>query len=248
MSQPISFEDVVFKYHPLSKPLQLNVAFAQGKVTAIVGLSGSGKSTLLQLINGLLRPDKGMIRVLGNPINYSRLQDLRRKIGYVAQGAGLFPHLTIEKNIGLASKIIGETLSNERVDELMDRMGLPHEYRQRHPYQLSGGEQQRAVICMALYARPPVVLMDESMGSLDAITRIEIQDQLLQLQDHEKCTIVLVTHDMQEALHLGDQLMVLNAGIVEAFGSPQDVQSSKSELIQKLFASAAGTRTKTGRL
>jgi osmoprotectant transport system ATP-binding protein len=245
MSQPISFENVVFRYSALSNPLQLNVAFAQGKVTAIVGLSGSGKSTLLQLVNGLLRPDEGTVKVFGKPIDYTRLQDLRRKIGYVVQGAGLFPHLTIEKNIGLASRIMSQPVSHERIDELMDRMGLPHAYRQRHPYQLSGGEQQRAVICMALYARPPVVLMDESLGSLDAITRVEIQDQLLQLQEHEKCTIVLVTHDMQEALRLGDQLMVLNAGSVEAFGSQQDVQSSQSELVQKLFAYAAATRPKT---
>jgi osmoprotectant transport system ATP-binding protein len=123
----------------------------------------------------------------------------------------------------------------------MARMQLPPEFRQRYPYQLSGGEQQRAAICMALYGKPPILLMDESLGSLDSITRVEIQDQLLALQAEEKYTTVMVTHDLQEALRFGDYLLVLNKGSVEAQGTPQEVQSSSSELVQKLFAYAAGS-------
>ncbi|HTF17039.1 MAG TPA: ATP-binding cassette domain-containing protein [Chryseolinea sp.] len=247
MSHAILFEDVVFRYHPQSQPLRLNVALADGQVTAVVGLSGSGKSTLLQLINGMVRPEKGSVSVLGHPIDYTRLQDLRRKVGYMVQGAGLFPHLTIEKNIGIASRIMHEPVSEERINDLMEQMGLPRSYRQRHPYQLSGGEQQRAAICMALYARPPVLLMDESLSSLDAITRVEVQGQLLALQEHEHCTVVLVTHDMQEALRLGDQLLVLNDGSVQAFGSLQEVRSSPNEHVQKLFAYATQMKPKSTR-
>jgi osmoprotectant transport system ATP-binding protein len=192
-----------------------------------------------------VRPNSGTVMVLGSPIDYTRLAALRRTVGYMVQGAGLFPHLTIERNIGLASRIRSEVPSNERIDELMARMGLPLEYRLRYPHELSGGEQQRASICMSLYARPAIVLMDESLGSLDAITRVEIQTQLRQLQQHEQCTMVLVTHDMQEALRMGQQLLVLNQGLVEAFGSASDVRKSESKLVQKLFAYSTYVGTQT---
>jgi osmoprotectant transport system ATP-binding protein len=245
MSHPIVLENVVFQHPGNERPLRLNVAFQQGQITAVVGPSGSGKSSLLQLINGLVRPNSGTVVVSGRPIDYTRLSALRRTIGYMVQGAGLFPHLSIERNIGLASRIRSEALSSDRIDELMTRMGLPLDYRLRYPHELSGGEQQRAAICMSLYARPAIVLMDESLGSLDAITRVEIQTQLRQLQRHEQCTMVLVTHDMQEALRMGQQLLVMNQGLVEAFGTAAEVRKSESNLVQKLFAYSiyAGTQT-----
>jgi osmoprotectant transport system ATP-binding protein len=236
MSAAISFENVVYQHQPQSSPLRLHAQFPRDKVTAIVGPSGSGKSTLLQLINGLLRPESGTVGVLGNAIDYAHVQSLRRKIGYMIQSAALFPHLTIQQNIGLASRIKGENVSEERIDALMAKMALPRHFKQRHPYQLSGGEQQRAVICMALYGKPQILLMDESLGSLDAITRVEIQNQLLALHAEEKYTTVMVTHDLQEALRFGDFLLVLNKGSIEAHGTPSEVQSSPSLLVQKLFA------------
>ena len=248
MRYAISLDDLVFQYNAGSRPLQFNLAFPEGMITAVVGVSGSGKSTLLQLINGMVRPDRGRVSVAGEPIDYARLQALRRNIGYMAQGPGLFPHLTIEKNIALASRIRGEVVEQERITQLMEGVGLPASYRQRHPYQLSGGEQQRAAICMALYNRPPILLMDESLGSLDAITRAEIQEQLATLQQRERCTMVLVTHDLYEALRLGDFLLVLHQGRVEAFGTPQEVKSSPSELVQKLFAYSTNIRTQSSGL
>jgi len=235
MSSVISFENVVFQHRTQENPLHLNIGLPSAKITAIVGPSGSGKSSLLQLINGLLRPVSGIVHVLGSPIDYTRLEQLRRRIGYVVQSAGLFPHLTIAQNISLSAHIKGEAVSEDRIDELMTKMTLSGQFKQRHPYQLSGGEQQRAVICMALYGRPDIVLLDESMGSLDSITRVEIQDQLMTLQSEEKYSAVLVTHDLQEALRLGDYLIVINRGNIEAHGTAQEVQSSPSELVQKLF-------------
>lgn len=236
MNAAITLERVTFQHSPDARLVDISVTIPDAAVTAVVGLSGSGKSTLLQLINGMVRPHSGSVSLFGKPIDYERLPHLRRRIGYMAQGPGLFPHLTVEKNIALASRIRKEDPSDERINHLMTRMGLALSYRKRHPYQLSGGEQQRAAICMALYTRPSVLLMDESLGALDVITRTEIQLQLAQLQKAEQCTMIFITHDMQEALRLGDRLLVMHEGHVEAFGTTHEVQSSKSELVQKLFA------------
>ncbi|MEJ1237954.1 ATP-binding cassette domain-containing protein [Chryseolinea sp. T2] len=246
MSSPIVFERVTFRHGAQSPSVDLDLSLPEGKVTTIVGPSGSGKSTMLQLINGLLRPNSGTVSVFGKPIDYQALQTLRRRIGYLVQGTSLFPHLTIEQNIALTARIRGEVTESKRIDELMSRMGLPLSYRQRHPRQLSGGEQQRAAICMVLYGSPSILLMDESLGSLDAITRIEIQQQLLTLQAEAHYTTVLITHDMTEALRLGDQLLVLSHGNVEAMGTAVEVQQSSSELVQKLFRYSAYQHLKPG--
>ncbi|MGC3945495.1 MAG: ATP-binding cassette domain-containing protein [Chryseolinea sp.] len=246
MSSPIVFDRVKFRHSTPSLAVSLDLSLPEGQVTAIVGPSGSGKSTALQLINGLLRPDSGTVSVFGKPIDYQSLQTLRRRIGYLVQGTSLFPHLTIEQNIALTARIRGEAVESKRIDNLMGRMGLPLTYRQRHPHQLSGGEQQRAAICMVLYGSPSILLLDESLGSLDAITRIEIQQQLLELQAEARFTTVLITHDMTEALRLGNQLLVLSHGNVEAMGTATEVQHSRSELVQKLFRYAAVQHLKPG--
>lgn len=245
MNAAITLERVTFHHRPETLAIDINLTIPEAEVTAVVGLSGSGKSTLLQLINGMIRPQRGRVSVFGEPIDYNRLQPLRRRIGYMTQGPGLFPHLTIEKNIALASRIRNEDPSDERIDHLMTRMGLATSYRRRHPHQLSGGEQQRAAICMALYTRPEVLLMDESLGALDVITRADIQQQLAELQKAERCTIVLITHDMHEAMRMGNRLLVLHKGRVEAYGTTQEVQLSKSELVQKLFAYAIHGQTQS---
>jgi len=196
----------------------VSVAFDEFNVTAIIGLSGSGKSTLLQLINGLIKPTHGTIRVFNNPIDYQRLASLRLKIGYMVQGSGLFPHLTVKENISIADKLLVKTpQSLNRVKELMDLVSLPQSHLLKYPHELSGGEQQRVGICRALYLNPPLLLMDEPFGALDPITKKEIHSEINKLQHVEARTILLVTHDIIEAKRLADYILVIDNGEVQQF-------------------------------
>lgn len=205
----------------------ISVSFPLNKITAVVGTSGSGKSTLLQLINGLLRPTHGNVLIFGQPIPYAQrsLRTIRHDIGYVVQGLGLFPHLTVEENITLSAKINSKKIatSTERTDVLMDMMNLPLAYKKRYPAQLSGGEQQRVGLCRALYNSPRVLLMDESLGALDVITRKEIQLQILGLHQRESQTIVFVTHDIREAIRMGDRILMLHHGKVQQYDTKEAV-------------------------
>src|ERR1700751_5932675 len=144
-------------YHKEAALRDVTVAFVDGVTTAVVGPSGSGKSTLLQLINGLVRPGSGTVQVFGNPIDYDRLPQLRRQIGYAVQGTGLFPHLTVERNITLLARLVGwdAERSRRRAQELMERVGLPWAFATRYPHQLSGGQQQRVGLCRAMMLQPP---------------------------------------------------------------------------------------------
>ncbi len=186
-------------------------------VTALIGPSGSGKSTLLKLINGLLRPEKGDVLIADRPLNYRDLIHLRNRMGYMVQGGGLFPHLTIAANIALKAKLLGWSRQkiDQRLDHLLSMVSLPAEYRRRYPYQLSGGEQQRAAICRALMLEPDILLLDEPFGALDPVTRREMQREFLHIKNSLGFTAVLVTHDLQEALRLADHLVLLNKGKVE---------------------------------
>jgi len=187
----------------------LNLEIQEKTITAILGKSGSGKSTLLQMMNGLVRPDQGTVAVFGNAIDYKNLEELRLKIGYAVQGAGLFPHLTVAKNImlpGIISKQPAE-LIQKRLIELLERVNLPNEIQWKYPYELSGGEQQRVGLCRALLLNPPLVLLDEAFSALDDETKNEIHTQLLKIQNAEPRTIVLVTHNKQEAEKLADSIL-----------------------------------------
>lgn len=186
----------------------LNLSIQEKTITAILGKSGSGKSTLLQMMNGLVRPDKGKVTIFGEAIDYKKIEELRLKIGYAVQGAGLFPHLTVAKNImlpGIISKRPKEFLQT-RLIQLLERVNLPQEIQFKYPYELSGGEQQRVGLCRAVLLNPPLVLLDEAFSALDDETKNEIHEQLLAIQKAEPRTMVLVTHNKQEAEKLADSI------------------------------------------
>jgi osmoprotectant transport system ATP-binding protein len=192
----------------------VSLQFPDGMMTAVIGPSGCGKSTLLKLCNGLIRPDSGQVRVFGEPIDYTDLPRLRRRLGYAVQGNVLYPHLSARDNITLLARLEGWTVQaiNTRVDELMDLCQLDPEQLDRYPHQLSGGQQQRVGLSRSMMLRPEVMLLDEPFAAIDPITREDIQQQLLALQRAEPRTSVLVTHDMREALLLADHIVVMGEG------------------------------------
>jgi osmoprotectant transport system ATP-binding protein len=192
----------------------VDVAFEDDVTTAIVGPSGSGKSTMLQLINGLARPDAGRVDVFGAPIDYGNLVALRLRIGYAVQGGGLFPHMNVWDNMTLLARLHKWTRDDihERAGALMKLVGLTASLRTRYPHELSGGQQQRVGLCRAMMLNPKIFLLDEPFGAVDTITRGEIHEEFLHLQASEARTIVLVTHDLKEALKLARRLVVLERG------------------------------------
>ncbi len=208
MSTVLSLESIHQAYGDQVIFDNLNLSIQEKTITAILGKSGSGKSTLLQMMNGLVRPDRGAVTIFGKTIDYKRVEQLRLKIGYAVQGAGLFPHQTVAKNIllpGIISKRPKEFLQ-KRLTELLERVNLPQEIQWKYPYELSGGEQQRVGLCRAVLLNPPLVLLDEAFSALDDETKTEIHEQLLAIQKAEPRTIVLVTHNKQEAEKLADSV------------------------------------------
>jgi osmoprotectant transport system ATP-binding protein len=234
----IYFQSVYKTYGKEAALHDVTVAFADDVTTAVVGPSGSGKSTLLQLINGLVRPNSGVVEVFGKPIDYHRLPQLRRQIGYAVQGTGLFPHLTVEGNITLLARLLGWNVDRirSRAQELMERVGLPWTFAARYPHELSGGQQQRVGLCRAMMLQPPLFLLDEPFGALDPVTRNDIQQEFLRLQQSEPRTIVLVTHDLREALKLGQRLIVLDRGRIAQHGPPEAIVNAPAdEFVRNFF-------------
>src|SRR5271170_6282552 len=192
----------------------LNLEVQRGETLVLLGRSGSGKTTTLKLINRLLTPSQGELQVDSRPILEWDVIRLRRMIGYVIQDVGLFPHFTVERNIGLVPKIEGWPTPriSQRVDELLQLVGLDAEIASRYPRELSGGQRQRVGVARALAADPPILLMDEPFGALDPITRAELQREFLALQKRLEKTVVFVTHDLREALLLGTRVALMEAG------------------------------------
>lgn len=222
---PIVLESISKYYNQKIALNNINLSFASDATTAVIGPNGSGKSTLIQLINGLLRPDQGNVYVYSKKIDYNKLPELRRQIGYAVQGTGLFPHLTIEKNITLLAvleKWPKERIEN-RVKELMKLVNIPASYSKRYPHELSGGEQQRVGLCRTMMLNPKIFLLDEPFGALDYITRNEIHQEFIKLQKLVTRTIVLVTHDLREALRLADFVVILNQGNIEQTGTGSEI-------------------------
>ena len=241
----IFFQGVSKSYGKEAALHDLTVAFADGVTTSVVGPSGSGKSTLLQLINGLVRPSSGTVQVFGKPIDYDHLPQLRRQIGYAVQGTGLFPHLTVERNITLLARLAGWNTerTRTRAQELMERVGLPWTFATRYPHQLSGGQQQRVGLCRAMMLQPPLFLLDEPFGALDPVTRNEIQEEFLRLQQSEPRTIVLVTHDLREALRLAQRLIVLNDGRIAQHGPGEEIINAPAdEFVRNFFQTQLGSQ------
>ncbi len=236
----IQFEKVSHFYNNKAALKDLSFEIEDKKITAIIGKSGSGKSTLLQIINGLIRPTKGTVRVFGSPLDYNRLIELRRKIGYSVQGTGLFPHMSVYRNISLPGEISGESKhdTERRIDTLMSFVNLPPSFKTKYPYQLSGGEQQRVGICRAMLLEPPIFLLDEAFGALDADTKKSIHSDLLELQHAEPRTIVIVTHDLNEALRLCDNMMVVHEGEIHQYDAKSKIMNNPATDFVKLFVDA----------
>jgi len=201
----------------------LSLQVQRGELLVLLGASGSGKSTLLKLINRLVEPDQGSLRFDGQPIDALPVEALRRRIGYVIQDVGLFPHWSVARNIATVPELLGWPAARiaARVDELLALFGLdPQAYRDRYPHQLSGGQQQRVGVARALAADPEALLMDEPFGALDPITRRTLQDELARIHRASGKTIVLVTHDIDEALRLATRIVLLDHGRVVQAGTP----------------------------
>ena len=207
----------------------LSLAVDEGETVALIGRSGSGKTTALKLVNALLVPTAGEVRVGGRATTGWDPIRLRRRTGYVIQEVGLFPHFTVARNVGLVPALEGWTPERirARVEELLGLVGLPAaEFAERYPHELSGGQRQRVGVARALAADPPLLLLDEPFGALDPITRTELQREFRALQARLRKTAVFVTHDMREAALVGDRISLLAEGAMVAMGTPAALQAS----------------------
>jgi len=223
----IRFENVTKRFADGTEALKdVSITIPTGKLTVIIGPSGCGKTTLMKMINHLEEPTSGDVLIDEKSIKDRDVVELRRSIGYVIQRIGLFPHMTIGKNVALVPALKGWPLekTQNRVRELMNMVGLePDTYISRYPLELSGGQQQRVGVVRALAGDPKIVLMDEPFSALDPISREQLQDELRNLQQQIQKTIVFVTHDMDEALKIADHMIVLRAGRVEQTGTPKEL-------------------------
>ncbi len=195
---------------------------------SIIGDSGSGKTTLLKMVNRLVDPDRGSVLVAGQPVEADAPHNLRRRIGYVFQGIGLFPHLNVAENVGITPRLLGwsETDIRARVEELIDLVSLPRSYLERRPSELSGGQQQRVGVARSLAARPSIMLMDEPFGALDPITRDTLGAEYRHLHEKMGLTTLMVTHDVMEAVLLSDRIIVMRQGAIVAAGEPHELLGS----------------------
>ncbi|MDO5087528.1 MAG: ABC transporter ATP-binding protein [Comamonadaceae bacterium] len=221
----IALDGVVCRHGSRTVLSGISLEIDAGEFVTVIGPSGSGKTTLLRLINGLATPSAGQVRVRGQDLATADLVALRRTVGYVIQEAGLFPHLTVQGNIGYVPSLQGARPAElrQRVHELLDVVRLEPALLTRYPHQLSGGQRQRVGIARALAARPDIMLMDEPFGAVDEITRAALQAEIRQIHARTGVTIVFVTHDIHEALTLGARVLVLHRGRVAQFGTPQQL-------------------------
>ncbi len=230
-----------FRGTPRPAVAPLDLAIDEGAITVLIGPSGCGKTTTLRMINRLIEPSDGVIAIGGTDIREQSVTELRRGIGYVIQQVGLFPHRTIAQNIAAVPRLLGwdKGRTTERVSDLAELVGLEQDLLKRYPSELSGGQQQRVGVARALAADPPVLLMDEPFGAVDPIVRGRLQDELLDLQDRVHKTIVLVTHDIDEAITLGDKVAVLNVGgILEQHAAPDDLLANPANEFVESFLGA----------
>ena len=217
----------------------LSFAIEPGETLVLLGRSGSGKTTALKMVNGLLFPTSGEVRVEGRSTTAWDLISLRRGIGYVIQEVGLFPHFTIAQNVGLVPRLEGWPPGRiaERSTSLLEQVGLaPHQFLDRRPRELSGGQRQRVGVARALAADPRLLLFDEPFGALDPVTRLELQDQFLALRNQLHKTSIFVTHDVREALRLGTRIALLDRGRLEVLATPQEFLKSQGPVTRAFLA------------
>ncbi|HBJ44055.1 ABC transporter ATP-binding protein [[Ruminococcus] gnavus] len=228
----IRFEHVNKSFGNEQVLIDFNLEIPEGEFLTVIGCSGCGKTTMLRMINGLHTPDSGRVLVQEKNVAETDLIALRRSIGYVIQNKGLFPHMTVSENITYVPVISGkkDKLENRRLAvRLLKTVGLPEEMADRYPLELSGGQQQRVGIARALAADAKILLMDEPFGALDEITKRAMQNEMLSLQKQLHMTIVFITHDIQEAMKLGDRVLVMEKGRIAQLGTPREIQEHPAD-------------------
>jgi osmoprotectant transport system ATP-binding protein len=239
MKEPvIEISEVTKTYDGLKLAVDnVSLSVANGEFLTIIGPSGCGKTTLLRLINGMTDFESGSIKVLNKEMHFWDKVQLRRKIGYVIQGAGLFPHLTVKQNMQFVLNISGmaEDLQEERVMELAQIIGFSKSQLKEYPNSLSGGQQQRVGVARALAMKPQIILLDEPLGSLDNVTRRKIQKELRKIQHKTGATFVMVTHDLREAFDLGTRVAIMNKGRIEQYDIPAIIKEKPANDWVKQF-------------
>lgn len=236
----IKLSHITKYYGPLKALDDLSLDVREGECLVLIGPSGCGKSTLLKTINRLVEPESGEISINGKLVHDYAPEILRRHIGYCIQGVGLFPHLSVYDNIAVVPRLLKweESRIKERVQELMDLTGLPLAYQTKRPHQLSGGEAQRVGVCRALAADPDVLLMDEPFGAVDPMTREQIQLAFRDLQRRLKKTVLFVTHDLEEAILLGDRIALMHRGQILELSTPESLGQSSTNSTVTTFLGA----------
>ncbi|MFC4640538.1 ABC transporter ATP-binding protein [Deinococcus hohokamensis] len=247
----IELEQLEKRYGPQRVVQDLTLQLPAGQVTALLGPSGCGKTTTLRMINRLIEPSSGVVRLNGQDTRTLAPEVLRRGIGYVIQQIGLFPHLDVAQNVATVPDLLGRPrqATARRVDELLALVGLdPDTFRHKRPGQLSGGQAQRVGVARALAADPPVLLMDEPFGALDPLAREQLQQAFSEIQRRLHKTVVMVTHDIDEALKLGDRIALMNGGRLEQFGTPAElIHQPASSFVRAFLGEDASLRQLAGR-
>jgi osmoprotectant transport system ATP-binding protein len=245
--------DGLTKVYPGGGPAvdHVSMEIPEGATVALIGPSGCGKSTTLRMINRLIEPTAGKILVGGEDVTTMDPVLLRRRIGYVIQQVGLFPHMTSAKNIAVVPELLGwpAAKTSARIDELLDLVGLdPAVTRERYPWQLSGGQRQRVGVARALAADPPVLLMDEPFGAIDPVARGRLQDEFKLILSRVKKTVVIVTHDLDEAIKLGDRMAIMRAGRIVQYDTPEAILSAPTDDFVRQFIGSDGPLKRLGLL
>lgn len=233
--------DHIWKFYTESVPAvcDLSLQIKEGETLVLLGTSGSGKTTTMKMVNRLIEPTQGRILIESDDIMEQDVIELRRKIGYAIQHIGLFPHMTVAENIAVVPRLLrwSERQIDGCIDRLLTMVGLePSLFRDRFPAQLSGGQRQRVGVARALAADPPIVLMDEPFGALDPITREQLQNEFIELQSEIRKTIIFVTHDVFEAVKMGDRIALLNAGRLQQLDTPsQLVENPANQFVEQFL-------------
>ena len=236
----ITVTDVTKSYGNTQAVSRISFKVSEGENLVLLGTSGCGKTTTLKMINRLIEPDSGTISINGVNVRDGKPEDLRRKIGYVMQNIGLFPHFNIAENIAVVPKLLhwAPEKTNKRTQELLEKFRLPKNYLKLFPHELSGGQQQRVGLIRALITDPSVLLMDEPFGALDNVTRSGIQEEFKALEEFKRKTIVMVTHDVQEAFELADRICLMDQGKIVQIGTPKELLfSPANEFVIKFLES-----------
>ena len=228
METMIEFQHIRKSYGPQVVLNDFQLSIEKGAFVTMIGSSGCGKTTALKLINGLLIPDEGTIRIEGTDIQTMDQNVLRRNIGYAIQGSVLFPHMSVEQNIAYVPSLLNRRdrqRTRDAVDTWMKIVHLPQELKDRYPWELSGGQQQRVGIAREIAASPDILLMDEPFGAVDSITRTQLQKEIKAIHEDSGITIVFVTHDINEALYLGTRVLVMDQGAIQQYDTPDQIRS-----------------------